>query len=357
MSSSAAAPDVVVRADASLRRPGLVGPIGRLLTWRAAAGWPGVALVVGVWLALIAWGQAVLWANGRLPVGSIDPQLAVLSAYTPYGIAATIVGSRIAAGALRRFWPATGWPDSERDDWTRRFMSLPAGAEWLVLAFGAVVGLGALAAAPAGLLGPEIGRSWTYLAYLPTYVLGYAILAAGTFIALRWLGLVARIHREAAAIDPFDRGPIYAFSRVTGWAGLVYLGGIYYTLAFNSSLQGQVFGIAFLAISMLVSVLAFVVPLWGIHTRLIQAKAELLSDLDRRASALSAEMYARIDAGAFDSTKVVSDSIGGLGLLRDRIEHLPTWPWPPQLLRGFLSALLLPVVVYVVTRVISNLLA
>ena len=108
---------------------------------------------------------------------------------------------------------------------------------------------------------------------------------------------------------------------------------------------------------MLVSVLAFVVPLWGIHTRLIQAKAELLSDLDRRASALSAEMYARIDAGAFDSTKVVSDSIGGLGLLRDRIEHLPTWPWPPQLLRGFLSALLLPVVVYVVTRVISNLLA
>lgn len=40
--------------------------------------------------------------------------------------------------------------------------------------------------------------------------------------------------------------------------------------------------------------------------------------------------------------------------LRQRIEHLPTWPWPPQLLRGFVSALLLPLLIYVLTRVLAN---
>jgi hypothetical protein len=35
------------------------------------------------------------------------------------------------------------------------------------------------------------------------------------------------------------------------------------------------------------------------------------------------------------------------------VVRLPTWPWPPQLLRGFVSALLLPIVIFVLTRVIS----
>jgi hypothetical protein len=68
-------------------------------------------------------------------------------------------------------------------------------------------------------------------------------------------------------------------------------------------------------------------------------------------------MYARIDAGAFDSTKVINDSLGGLTALRDRIAHLPTWPWEPQLFRGFVSALLLPIVLFLLTRVISDLIS
>ena len=40
--------------------------------------------------------------------------------------------------------------------------------------------------------------------------------------------------------------------------------------------------------------------------------------------------------------------------LRERVVHLPTWPWSPQVLRGFLSALLLPVIVYLITRLISD---
>jgi hypothetical protein len=32
----------------------------------------------------------------------------------------------------------------------------------------------------------------------------------------------------------------------------------------------------------------------------------------------------------------ISDSLLGVSTLRDRIEHLPTWPSPPQVFRGFL---------------------
>jgi hypothetical protein len=47
-------------------------------------------------------------------------------------------------------------------------------------------------------------------------------------------------------------------------------------------------------------------------------------------------------------------AMAGMTTLRDRIQRLPTWPWPPQLLRGFVSALVLPLVIFVLTRLEST---
>jgi len=46
--------------------------------------------------------------------------------------------------------------------------------------------------------------------------------------------------------------------------------------------------------------------------------------------------------------------LGAGGSPNRRIARLPTWPWPPNVLRGFLSALLLPVLVYVASRLIGG---
>ena len=98
----------------------------------------------------------------------------------------------------------------------------------------------------------------------------------------------------------------------------------------------------------------FVVPLWGIHERLVDEKAILFRGVEDRVGRIGTEMYRRIDAGEFDGSKVMSDALGGMTTLRDRIQRLPTWPWPPQLLRGFVSALVLPLVIYVLTRLVST---
>ena len=66
------------------------------------------------------------------------------------------------------------------------------------------------------------------------------------------------------------------------------------------------------------------------------------------------EMYRRVDAGQFDATKVVSDALAGVTDLRKRIVDIPTWPWRPQVLSGFLSALLLHVAVFLITRALAT---
>lgn len=314
-------------------------------------------LIGGLLVFQVAWAHVVLWASGRLAVGSLDTAAIVLAFYGPYALAALAIGNRAGQGALASFWPATGWPEAERPQWADRFTHAPAKYEWAALVVGVGGGLMALAASPDSVLGEPGGRAAVFIAYAPAFVLGYGLLAPALVITLRWLGLVARIHREASAIDPFDRPPLYAFSRLTVLTGLAYVAAAYYSVTVNGAFQaGNLPSLAFLATAMLFGIAAFVAPLWGIHTRLVGVKEELLLDVERRVSRVAAEMYGRIDDGDFASPSALNDTLTGLITLRDRVSHLPTWPWPPQLFRGFVSALLLPIVVFVASRLIDTLL-
>ncbi|HEV8696764.1 MAG TPA: hypothetical protein VGQ89_03645, partial [Candidatus Limnocylindrales bacterium] len=129
----------------------------------------------------------------------------------------------------------------------------------------------------------------------------------------------------------------------------------YYSLTVNGAFSaGNLLAVAALGASIVVGVVTFVVPLWGIHERLVDEKAILVRGVEDRVGRIGIEMYRRIDAGEFDGTKVMSDALAAVAPLRDRIQRLPTWPWPPQLLRGFVSALVLPLVIYVLTRLVST---
>jgi hypothetical protein len=318
------------------------------------AGW-WLFVVFGI--GLFAWGQAIEWAAGRMPVGTFDLDLAASVPYGPYTMLALALGRRVALRALDTFWPATGWPDDQRAGWRDRILVIGFWPETLALAIGAVGGVASLAGAPASILGPESERLPVYVAYLPSFLAGYSLLAVGVLYTLRWLGLVSTIHREATAVDVFDREPIYAFSRLTLLSGISFLIGAYYSLTANAAFQvGNATSLVFIGVTMTFAVIAFVVPMWGIHERLAREKEALLQDAERRTNLLAAELYARIDAGRFDSTEVVNTSLAGLVTLRERIERLPTWPWRPELLRGFVSALLLPLAVFILTRFISDLL-
>lgn len=332
------------------------GGLSRILAWvdgLPSHGWWAFPLLA---IGLFAWSHAVLWATGQLPIGSVSFLLATAVFYAPFALAALAYVNRVSEEALARFWPATGWPETERSAWRYAFVNSPGGGLGVIsLVFGVVAALGSFSSASEGAIGVGMDRTIFLIAYLPSSILGYGLLVATSVHIGRQLWLVARIHREAGAVDPFDRVPVYAFSSLTARAGLAYgiLG--YYALSVQGVFQqGNVIALLVISFTFTVAIACFVVPLWGIHERLGREKNVLLHDVEVRMGRLGEEMYRRIDAGQFDGTKVVSDALAGAGALRDRINRLPTWPWPPNLMRGFISALLLPVVVYIVTRGIGG---
>ena len=346
--------EAIVSDETSARyRPGAVS---RFLAWADTLPGHGWWVYPGFLLGLIAYGHAVLWLSGSLAFPTLLPAGTVGVVYGPFALGALAYLNGVAVRSIARFWPATGWPDADRPGWTYRFVTTPGGYGWICLAIGVVVGIGAFFGSPLGVLGPAAASPMVVLvAAAPSLLFGYGMLPAAVIQIARQLRLVDRIHREARAIDPFDRVPVYAFSAFTARAGLVFLAIAYYSFTVNGAFQaGNAVSIAVIGVVVLVSVACFVVPLWGIHDRLGREKEALLREVEVRLSTLGSEMYRRVDAGQFDGTKVVGEGIAGVSVLRERIVRLPTWPWPPQLFRGFISALLLPVIVYLVSRLIGG---
>lgn len=332
------------------------GALSRFYAWCDGLPWHGWWLFPALAGILLVWAHAILWATGRLAVGTLDPTLTVSVAYGPYALGVLAYLNRVAGRALEAFWPATGWPDRDRSSWGHAFTTVSAGVELPSLSLGIIVAIGSFLSAPAAVVGTDDLDRLTYGAALaPIAIFGYAMTLLAIAHTSRQLRLVAKTHQQARAIDPFDRGPIYAFSRFTVQIGLAFLVSGYYTLVVNSAFQsGNLVGLGVLALVIVLGVACFVLPLWGIHGRLVGAKEALLAGVEDRVGKLAQELYRRIDAGEFDGTKVISEAIAASAAVRDRIERLPTWPWRPQLFRGFLSALLLPVVVYLLSRLIGG---
>lgn len=330
------------------------GGFSRVLGSVAALPWRGWWVFPLLYGALFAWSHAILWATGRLPLGTFHPVFVVSAFYAPYTLAASAYINRAAERALVKFWPATGWPEPDREAWRFQFVTSPGGYGLRAFGIALLVTIIAFQQSPPDVFGSGADRVILFAAYLPVALLGYWIVVLALAHTIRQLRLVARIHREAASIDPFDRVPLYAFSSVTVRTGLAYVFSGYYTLTVNGAFQaGNLVAIAVLGAVFAIGILCFFLPLWGIHDRLVQEKDALMRELDRRHGQVGEELYRRIDAGQFEATKAVGETLAAVSELRKRIIEVPTWPWRPQVLSGFISALLVPVAVYLLTRAVA----
>jgi hypothetical protein len=98
----------------------------------------------------------------------------------------------------------------------------------------------------------------------------------------------------------------------------------------------------------------FLAPLRGMHARLVRMKVDLQEASEDRIKALLATLHADIDAMNLARADGLQKSLTSLLQERDILARLPTWPWSTGTLRGFLSALLLPIVLFLIQRFLGQ---
>jgi hypothetical protein len=304
------------------------------------------------------WATVVRWTTGAAPVGEVDLATLTFTFFLPYYLAMIHFLDKSAEQALVTFSPALGGSDKKLAFCRRELTNLPPRPVAAAALVGALFGAFLLAETP-----PSIYLLFASSRLETTLLVGWLIVLSFSAFAIvlyhTWhqLKAVRAIHADAAGIDPFRSAPLFAFSRLTALTGIAYLLMLVYGLAVNGEFT-KATGPAFLQyLTTIVPALAcFVLPLMGMHGRLAAAKSELLAESDARIQAVRTELYRRIDTSELSGARDVRNALEGLTLVRDVIVRLPTWPWSPQLLGGFVTALLLPIVIWLITRALGSVL-
>jgi len=337
--------------------------VDRLIAW--IAGLPGPAWVFYVLLVavLILISQPLRWLDGSLPVGTFD--LARL-AEVPFAIYFLALMHRLnstARQSLQAFRPALAVSDSEFARLEYELTVLPRTTGIVCLLAGILFAAISVSDSPAGYgVGGDASAvtsvySVLFLAVTMTF---YVLFLVHT---VRQLRLVNRIHRMATNINLFHRIPVYAFSALTVRSAIGIIIVVYYNTYLTYSLQifGPVpgmsaFDISTLTLVLLIAAASFVLPLNGMHRRLVQEKEKLIGEAERRFEAILARLHERVDQDNFERMDDLNKALASLVIEREALAKISTWPWRPETLRGLLTLIALPVLLWLVTSYLGRLL-
>lgn len=324
--------------------------------------WVG-ALPVPAWLsysaaALIAVlvHASIKWLDGSFPAGTFVWRLALGDISFIYSVALLHFLDSSAREALDDFRPVMQINDAAFTNLRYRFTTLPVRPTLIAAFIGALYGSYSWLAL--GAVEVEDGRFFSSapatviegIFFVSTY------LGAGVIIyhSVRQLRMVSLIYTTHAQVDLFNLAPIYALSALAGRTAIGILL-ITYAWFFVNLPVDPGFSISIdIVILNAISVLTFVLPLLGAHKLLVRAKTKAQTEAQQQLKATIEELHRRREAGQFEEMAGVTQAIEGLVKEQSVLDKISVWPWKPETLRGVATAVLLPIILWAITRVLDR---
>ena len=333
------------------------GWVDRFTDWVKRLPGPSWLFYLLLWLALFLMANAIKWLDGSQPLGAIAHLSTISASDGVYFLALVHYLKGAASAALRTFRPALAVSEAEYNRLYYQLTTLPALRALLASVIGAAI------AGLTVLLNPTVPNPYYYTSLLATvFGSGIAIFTFTVFGALIYqtihqLTMVIRIHATATRINLFQPDPLYAFSGLTARTAMGYLiladTALLAMYEFMSETDPLALGI--MVFMILLAAVTFVLPLLGMHRRMVEEKGRLESEANRRLEAALAELHRRLDAGDF--TEIMSElnsAIESLEIELDVLAKISTWPWQPGTLRIAISPVLLPVAVWLIQRLLER---
>jgi hypothetical protein len=300
--------------------------------------------------------HVIFWVDGAVPVWSFSFVVAANGFFVIYWLALYHYLTKIGSRSLRLFRPLLKVPDSEIPAVDYRLATLPSRLGWLAVPFGVVFGVTEVlpGAEPFGDLVPKTSLP-IVLDVLATVFL------ASTFLCLiirsiRQLRMVRELHTQASNINLLKLEPTHAFSLLTSRTGM----GVVFVFIFAYILQPSAFRTTFsivMAVAFATLAIAiFVLPIIGIRDQIEDEKQNALYKTSDLLSSARDDLHSKVSRRAYDEFKGIENSIAALVRERELLEGVPTWPWNPETIRGFASTLLLPIFLWLATKLLERLL-
>lgn len=329
--------------------------VDQLLEWVEHIPVPWWAFYLMLVVVLIGIEVAVMW-NGRS--GRIAPYPLAQAAILAYSFALMDGLNRLAGRAMTRFRPLLDISASEYQSLRYELINLPPRPVWRAMLGGAIFGAAIFGVIPASFLADELG----YAISVPSVVynvvinaLGWGAASALIYHTAHQLGLVHQITLRARGINLFALNSIYAFSVLSAATAIGYMGMTLVLYGVSPKLLSQVLPVAILVFFTLLSFTAFVMPLRGARAVLTREKSRRINETGDRMAALYTELHRRVDSGEMANMSELNQALSSLEMERTALNHVSALPWPKDLFRVVVIALLTPLLWWAVDKLLTAL--
>lgn len=90
------------------------------------------------------------------------------------------------------------------------------------------------------------------------------------------------------------------------------------------------------------------------HRRIAAEKERLEAEANERLQTTIADLHQSVDRRELSDADELNKTLSSLSLERQILEKIPTWPWKSDTVRGFVTALLLPIILWLITRLLER---
>ena len=344
---------------ASPARPYPPGWLHQVLRWLDRLPGPAWAWYAVIGLAASVVYHLEFWVVGRTPYGAVDAENTFWGVVLFAGLCTVAYLEGVASAAVDTARPALRLSDAEIERLRYNLVvapALPAAAALGIAVTLAVLGtiLDPVGSYIVGVPGPIVVAA--VLVGVLTYGILYTVLAQ----LIRQVRLIRATLDRSALIDPFVPGPLSGFSRLTSRVGiaviLVVTSGLLFTVVPTDPVAFLFRSLPYLVIAPAIALLAFLVPVYGVHTRLKAEKERLQGEAEHRLKALLDLLNDDVDRRDVSRSEGLHQQLASMVQQREILAKLPTWPWSIGTLRAVISAIFLPMALFLVQGVLSRLL-
>lgn len=295
----------------------------------------------------------VFWIDGSVPFGqrvvlpSISMPMIVLSWAFYHFLTRT--GSK----ALRNFRPLLQADDSEIANIEQELNYLPPRTSWFVLILSILGSISYVFYTP-NTFGEIVPRttlpvSIIFIISVITVIPFYSQF----FRMFRQVRILQDLFQRASHINLLHLEPANAFARLTAstGGGLILL--MVMGIAYNPEI-GAGINLVVAMLAVVISILIFILPLIGMRNRLIAEKNQRLEEISELLQLTIDKIHGKVRDQTDTDIGEAKATMGALIEERALFEKVSTWPWNTGTLRGFASTLLLPIVLWVITRLLEQ---
>jgi hypothetical protein len=171
---------------------------------------------------------------------------------------------------------------------------------------------------------------------------------------------IDQLYGRIKKVNIFDLKNLYALSSLSARIGVFFI--IAGTLSYIINImlrenepQTEI-AVFFILFNSTMAVLVFLLPLLGIQRKLADEKRHVARENNQRIRAALEELHTRSDRNQLAEMSLIESQVAALMEFRREIDSISTWPWEPQTLRGFITAISLPVVIWLIQEFLSRVL-